>query len=189
MKIKIRGFNTFCLGLRDGLGEYQKELEKDYATAVQATAAQIASDARANLASVQLKKRGNRTLLGAANWQLSKAIRDSKLKFYEDKHLIFQAVEPEGNKAPQPGTPAAYAWYQEHGWHVSANKMRRPRQGRTLLTDKRGRKRAKGGTYVRQPGKKFFERAANANLKRLNALIGEINRKVILKIKNTMEQH
>ena len=187
MKIKIKGLNTFYLGIRKGLEEYQKELEAEYATAVQATAAQIASDARANLASVRLKKRGTRPLLGAGNWKLSKAIRDSKLKLYEDRHIIFQAVEPEGNKTPRPGTPAAYAWYQEHGWIVSADKIKRPRQNRLLLTDKRGRPRAKGAAYVRQKGKKFFERAAKKNLKRLNALISEINQKVILKIKGTGE--
>lgn len=187
MKIKIKGLNTFYLGLRDGLEEYQKELEAEYASAVQATAAQIASDARANLANVRLKKRGTRPLLGAGNWQLSKAIRDSKLKFYEDRHIIFQAVEPEGNRAPQPGTPAAYAWYQEHGWVVSADKMKRPRRNRLLLTDKRGRPRAKGGGYTRQKGKNFFERAAKTNMKRLNELIGKINHKVVLKIKKTKE--
>lgn len=168
MKIKIKGFDQVLRGLRDGIGEYRAELEKGYAGAVGETAAKIAADARANL--------------GKPNWLLSAAIRDSRLKVYEDRHVIFQAVEPEQNRTPQPGTPAAYAWYQEHGWVVDASKVRRPRADR-LLAMQRGRRRAKGAAYRKQAGKKFFTKAAEANLPQLQRKIAEVNEKVKLQIK------
>lgn len=167
MKIKIRGFDQVLRGLQVGLDEYRAALEKGYAGAVGETASKIAADARANL--------------GKPNWFLSAAIRDSRLKVYDDRHVIFQAVEPEGNRAPQKGTPAAYAWYQEHGWHVSAGTVRRPRAGRTVNFDRKGRR--KKAVYRRQEGKKFFTKAAESNLPRLEKLIAAVNEKVQLQIK------
>ncbi len=180
MKIKIRGLDILHRGIINGLSEYQRELEKEYGRAVQEVAARIASDARANLAGTQLVQRPGRANIGAGNWLLSKSIRDSKLKLYEDRHIIFQAVEPEGNRAPTPGSPAAYAWYQEHGWVVSAKTVKRPRAGRLITTDRKGRSRK--AVYRRQEGKKFFERAAQTNLPKLERMIAEINAKTELKL-------
>lgn len=167
MKIRVKGFDQVLRGLQAGLDEYRAALEKGYAEAVGETASKIAVDARANL--------------NKPNWLLSKAIRDSRLKLYEDRHVIFQAVEPEGNRAPQKGTPAAYAWYQEHGWHVSAKTVKRPRAGRTINFDRKGRR--KKAVYRRQEGKKFFTKAAEANLPQLQRKIAAVNEKVQLQIK------
>ena len=162
MQIRIRNFDTVLMRLQMGEGRLKEDLQNKYKQAVEQTAGNVVRDAAA--------------ALNKPGWELSRAIRASRIKEYRNRRVIFQAVEPEGSKNPAPNTPGAYAWYHEHGYTVQASSVARPRSGRII---RKGTKRA---AYRKQPPKWFFKQAAEANLPRLQAEINRINAETKLEL-------
>ena len=170
-KIRIKGFDSFLRGLSAGLDEYNAELKKEYKTAVESFAGDLARTAAQKLA--------------RPNWKLSEAIAASRLKIYENskKYTLFQAVEPKNSLRPEPNTPGAYAFYQEHGWVVDLKKVRRPRAGRILERNvRKGKRFRKQAAYRKQAGKKFFAQAAAERLPELEQKIADIHDAVKIRV-------
>lgn len=171
--IRIEGFRQLLRGLKDGLQEYEAELKAEYRETINRFAQRIATDAASNL--------------GRPNWKLSEAIAASRLKVYEGdgQYTLFQAVEPRNSLNPPPNTPAAYAFWQEHGWVVDLSKIKRARADRIMEVQAgRGRKRRTKAAYRKQAGKKFFKAAADRHFPLLQAEIEKIHERVKLKIAN-----
>lgn len=163
MEIRIKNFDVFLAALQRGESELKDELNAKYKAAVDRTAAEIA--------------RGAVGFLNKPGWELSSAIKAGRLKEYREGRVLFQAVEPVDSKSPKPNTPAAYAWYHEHGYTVQASKVKRPRSGRII---REGNKRA---AYRRQEPKWFFKQAADATLPKFRDEIAKINVETKLKLK------
>ena len=160
--VKIRNFDAILMKLQRGESALKDELNEKYREAVDNASAEILSGA------VQY--------LNKPNWQLSQSIRKSRIKEYRNRRTIFQAVEAEGSKNPAPNTPGAYAWYQEHGYTVSASAVKRPRSGRLIRP---GEKRA---AYQRTAPKWFFKRAAETVFPKFREAINKINTETKLKL-------
>lgn len=161
-KIKIHNFDAILMRIQAGESALKDELQNKYADAVRATAGDVVRAAAGHL--------------NKPGWELSRAIQASRLKEYRNRKVLFQAVEPENSKSPAPNTPAAYAWYHEHGYTVQASKVRKPRSGRII---RQGTKRA---AYRRSEGKFFFKKAAEETLPNLRAAIDKINAETKLKL-------
>ncbi len=178
MQIKIKGFASFLAGLKCGLEEYNGALKERYGEAVEKFAGDLARGAVRNLR--------------RPKWKLSEAIAASRLKIYEKgsgKYTLFQAVEPKNALNPPKNTPAAYAFYQEHGWVVDLSKMKRPRAGRIYERNVRSGKRfRKKAAYRKQIGKKFFEKAAAETLPLLESEISRIHEEVRLRFASNPEE-
>lgn len=163
MKIVIHNFDRFLLKLQKGESALKDELNQKYRDAIDAAAVEMA--------------RGAVSALNKPGWQLSAAIRKSRLKEYKDRHTFFQAIEPENSLNPKPNTPAAYAYYQEHGYVVQASKVKRPIAGRVKGKGKKAR-------YRRTEGKHFFRAAADQYFPKLRAEIQRINQETKLKLES-----
>ena len=160
--IKIHNFDAILMKLQRGESALKNELIEKYKTAIDLTGIDLVRTAT--------------ELLNKPGWQLSQSIRKSKIKEYQKRRILFQAVEPAGSKDPKPNTPAAYAWYHEHGYTISASNVRRPRSGRIIRP---GQKRA---AYRRTEPKYFFRDAAAALLPKLREEIDRINQETKLKL-------
>ena len=161
--IKIHNFDALLMKLQRGESALKDRLIEQYKTAIDMTAIDLVRTAT--------------EFLNKPGWQLSQSIRRSKIKEYQKRRILFQAVEPAGSKDPKPNTPAAYAWYHEHGYTVSASNVRRPRSGRIIRP---GNKRA---AYRRTEPKWFFKGAADALLPKLREDIARINAETKLELK------
>lgn len=161
MKIVIHRFAPFLLRLRQAEQSLQDELRQKYRDAIEAAAVEIA--------------RGTVEHLNRPSWQLSAAIRASRLKEYRERRTFFQAIEPENALNPKPNTPAAYAFYQEHGYVVRASRVSRPLPGKVRGTGKKA-------SYRRTEGKHFFRAAAETHLPKLRETIDRINEETKLKL-------
>ena len=160
--VKIHNFDAILMKLQRGESSLKDELNSKYREAVDAASAEIVS--------------GAVDILNKPGWQLSQSIRKSRIKEYRNRKTIFQAVEPEGSKNPQPNTPAEYAWYHEHGYTVSASMVRKPRSGRIIRP---GNKRA---AYRRTDPKWFFRGAAERVFPKFREEIDRINKETKLKL-------
>ena len=70
-KIRIKGFDSFLRGLSAGLDEYNAELKKEYKTAVESFAGDLARTAAQKLARLRLKtgpRRGRTVMVAAEEW-------------------------------------------------------------------------------------------------------------------------
>lgn len=160
--IKIHNVQPILMRLQRGESALKDELNQKYKDAINRAAADVVQGAVG--------------FLDKPGWELSRSIQASKLKEYRGKKIFFQAVEPAGSKDPKPNTPAAYAWYHEHGYTVQASKVHRPRSGRII---REGNKRA---AYRRTEPKWFFKQAAEAAMPKLRAEIDQINAETKLKL-------
>lgn len=176
--IRIKGFDSFLRGLSVGLAEYNEALKEEYKAALDRFARGLAESAVRHLRKPR--------------WKLSEAVAASRLKVYEkgkSKYTLFQAVEPKNSLRPEPNTPGAYAFWQEHGWVVNLNKVRRPRAGRIMELNKRkGKRFRKQAAYRKQIGKKFFQRAAAEELPALESEISRIHEEVRLEVNSRPDE-
>lgn len=162
-KIIIHNFDRFLLRVMKGENALKEELTEKYRQAIDTTAVNIAQ--------------GAVEMLNKPSWQLSAAIRASRLKEYKESHTFFQAVEPENSLNPKPNTPAAYAFYHEHGYVVQLSKVSRPRPGKAKGIGKKA-------SYRRTEGKHFFRDTANVYFPRLENEIHKINEETKLKLED-----
>lgn len=163
MEIRVRNVEALLMALQRGESELKDELNRKYKAAIDRTAAEMA--------------RGAVGFLNKPNWELSAAIQAGKLKEYRGGRILFQAVEPRNSKDPKPNTPAAYAWYHEHGYTVQASKVKKPLSGRII---RKGNKRA---AYRKTPPKWFFRQAAETAVPKLREEIAAINEETKLKLR------
>ncbi|MCR5360337.1 MAG: hypothetical protein K6E55_10685 [Thermoguttaceae bacterium] len=88
------------------------------------------------------------------------------------------AIPAGENKSPAAARgPAAYAYYQEHGYVVQASKVKRPIAGKVKGKGKKAR-------YRRTEGKHFFRAAADQYFPKLRAEIQRINQETKLKLES-----
>ena len=167
IKVKIQNLDTTLKAIQKGEKDFLERVKKEYNDAIEQTAVEIASAAQG--------------FLNKPNWELSKAIKASRLKYYENRHVFFQAVETQNNLNPPKNTPGAYAFYQEHGYIVDASKIKRPRADRFVTHNTKGR--TKKAAYRKQEAKRFYGRAAEQALPKLTKKIDAINDKVRLELK------
>ena len=162
--IKIHNVDRIMMKIQAGEGALKEELLEKYRAAMQRCAGDVVRAAASHL--------------NKPGWELSRAIQVSRLKEYQNRKVLFQAVEPENSKDPAPNTPAAYAWYHEHGYTVTASDAKKPRSGRII---RKGTKRA---ALRKTEPKRFFKKAADETLPNLRAEIGRINKETKLKLGN-----
>lgn len=160
-RIVIHNVQPLLMKLQKGESRLKDELNEKYRLAIDMIGLDIARGAVENL--------------NKPAWQLSEAIRASRLKDYKKTHVIFKAVESENSMDPKPNTPGAYAFYQEHGYVVKASNVRRPEIGKTKGTGKKA-------SYRRAEGKKFFKTAAETYFPKLRDEIAKINEETRLKL-------
>lgn len=161
--VRVKNFDAILMKLQRGESALKDELNKKYRETVDAASAEIVS--------------GAVDVLNKPNWQLSAAIRKSRIKEYRNHTTIFQAVEAEGSKNPAPNTPGAYAWFHEHGYTVSASTVKRPRSGRLIRANK------KRAAYRKTEPKWFFKTAAERVFPKFRQEIENINAETKLKLK------
>ena len=161
-RIKIHNLDSLLMRIQRGESELKNELNKKYKQAIEAAGAEIA--------------RGAVEHLGKPSWELSKAIQAGKLKEYKRGTYLFKAVEAEGSKSPKPNTPAAYAWYHEHGYTVSVTRVKRGRSSRII-------QRGKRSAYRKTEPKHFFKSAAAIGLPEIREEIRRINEETKLNLK------
>ena len=157
-RIKLHGLAETLKGVQGCLNTARNSLLDDYAKAVDEISQEIARDAQANL--------------GKPNWELSKAIRASRTKVY-DRRTVFQAIEAEGSLDQIPNTPGAYAFYHEYGYVVSAESVKRPKPGK-FIDDWRREHKSKAAYRITE-GRRFFQKAADQNIPKLQEKIDAIH--------------
>lgn len=167
VKIRIQNLDITLKAIQKGEKDLLERLKKGYNDAIEETAIEITAAAQG--------------FLNKPNWELSKAIKASRLKYYDNRHIYFQAVETENNLNPPKNTPGAYAFYQENGYVVEASKVRRPRKDKFVTRNKKGR--TKKAAYRKQEAKKFYAKAAEKVIPKLTQKIEDINNKTRLELK------
>lgn len=158
MKIEINGLPEAIRTINDRIVRLKTELPPAYQEVVEKMVTRAASEAQRQL--------------DRPNWLLSRAI-GSKVKVYRDGRIVWGLSEALGVRHPAKNTPAFYAWYQEHGWHVDPNTVKRGRKRRYI------KKKGLITAYRRQPGKHFFRKAFARYKQEFITAIDNLNRQII----------
>lgn len=167
IRVKVENFDSVIRRIGNGLENYKEELNAGYGEAVQKVGKEVQAAAVG--------------YLNKPNWELSKAIHAGKLKFYEERKIHFLSVEPAGSYAHVKNTPGDYGYYQEHGYIVKLDKVRRPKQARVIT---KTRKKKKTIAYQKQVGKEFFKKASQNAKESLQKEIEAVNERIRLKLKD-----
>ena len=94
-------------------------------------------------------------------------------------------MQPKGPRSAPKNTPAFYAWYQEHGYHIALSQVKRVTKSRLVYGKKK-----RGGVptgYRRQEGRHFFKAAFEQHKKDLLDAINRINQEIDQKIQEELK--
>ena len=171
--IKVVGMDVFLAGLHHGLKRIRDELPERYKEALEKVAGDIRRDAV--------------SALSKPSWLLSKYL-ERKVKTYKDGRFLFGVVQPKGPRSAPKNTPAFYAWYQEHGYHVSLTQVKRVTKSRLVYGKNRKKRGGVPTGYRRQEGHHFLKTAFEQHKKDLLDAINRINETIDKKIQEEIRR-